>query len=295
MKSLPGASPVIANHEEDSFANAGRLANLARTVHPLVHTGIDFSCHAFGLSASFYNTGKHPVAGGPAVKVFNYLRQFEMRCACACGCGYTRNRCVQGNREGSCGAENRNTGTCAGRADVNRRNGSRRRNCCRACERGGPVPDACSGNRSCDRFPGDVLVTLKNGKKTPVKDLKPTDIFKTYNGCSRIALILRNIMNKEIYKIEFTNGAFPRIAGCAAGIENGRGAANNRIIRPARPAFRAGEGEMLRASPAEQKERIPSLFHKQNPKFQEYALAVAGQLIKPQNSRKNGMFYFSAF
>jgi hypothetical protein len=123
---------------------------------PPVHTGIGFSCHAFGLSASFYNTGKHPVADGPAVKVFNYLRQFEMRCAC--DCGYTRNCCVQGsrgngsrgtgrncgragNRSGSCGA-------CAGRADVNRGNG-RRRNCCQACERGGPVPDACSGNRSC--------------------------------------------------------------------------------------------------------------------------------------------------
>jgi organic radical activating enzyme len=97
--------------------------------------------------------------------------------------------------------------------DVNCRNDNCHCNCSQACECGGPVPDMCSGNCNCDCFPGDVLITLKNGKKIPIKDLKPTDILKTYNGYSRIELILRNIMNKEIYKIEFTNGEFLRITG----------------------------------------------------------------------------------
>jgi transcriptional regulator with XRE-family HTH domain len=82
--------------------------------------------------------------------------------------------------------------------------------------------------------------------------------------------------------------------GYTAEIENGHRVANDRIIRLVCLTFGAseqwlktGEGEMFKASPEEQKERVLSLFDKLNPKFQEYALAVIGQLIKLQNSQKN--------
>jgi transcriptional regulator with XRE-family HTH domain len=82
--------------------------------------------------------------------------------------------------------------------------------------------------------------------------------------------------------------------GYTAEIENGHRAANDRIIRLICLTFgvheqwlKTGKGEMFLASPVERKERILSLFDKLNPKFQEYALAVIGQLIKLQNDRKD--------
>jgi transcriptional regulator with XRE-family HTH domain len=82
--------------------------------------------------------------------------------------------------------------------------------------------------------------------------------------------------------------------GYTAEIENGHRVANDRIIRlvcltfgASEQRLKTGEGEMFQTSPAEQKERVLSLFDKLNPKFQEYALAVTGQLVKLQNSRKN--------
>ncbi|MDR1479407.1 MAG: helix-turn-helix domain-containing protein [Planctomycetaceae bacterium] len=82
--------------------------------------------------------------------------------------------------------------------------------------------------------------------------------------------------------------------GYTAGIENEHRIANDRIIHLVSLTFgvseqwlKTGEGEMFQTSPLERKERIISLFNELNPRFQEYALAVIGQLIKLQNDQRN--------
>jgi transcriptional regulator with XRE-family HTH domain len=83
-------------------------------------------------------------------------------------------------------------------------------------------------------------------------------------------------------------------SGYTAEIENGHRIANDRIIHLICLTFgvsetwlKTGEGEMFKTSSIEWKERILSLFDELSPRFQEYALNVAGQLIKLQNDQKN--------
>jgi transcriptional regulator with XRE-family HTH domain len=81
--------------------------------------------------------------------------------------------------------------------------------------------------------------------------------------------------------------------GYTAEIENGHRVANDRIIHLISLTFgvsenwlKTGEGEMFQTPPIERNERILRLFEELNPRFQEYALSVIGQLIKLQKDEK---------
>jgi transcriptional regulator with XRE-family HTH domain len=82
-------------------------------------------------------------------------------------------------------------------------------------------------------------------------------------------------------------------SGYTAEIENEHRTANDRIVHLVSLTFgvsetwlKTGKGDMFQTAPSERKERIVSLFSELNPRFQEYALSVIGQLIKLQNDQK---------
>jgi transcriptional regulator with XRE-family HTH domain len=107
-------------------------------------------------------------------------------------------------------------------------------------------------------------------------------------------------VNKRIRQarqsLNLTQAAFSRAIyvspGYAAGIENEHRVANDRIIHLISLTFgvseqwlKTGEGEMFQTSPLDRKERIITLFNELNPRFQEYALTVIGQLLKLQREQ----------